>query len=517
MKALDRSMAQAVAWNAAAKWITQILSWLSTIVVARLLTPSDYGVVGMAGLYLGLAMVVSQAGLSEAVIALRDLTRHKIAQLNTVAVLSGIALVGITCSLATPVARFFSAPQLRFVVIVVSVQYLINAFQVIPRALLQKELRFQLLASLEVARVFGQIIATVSLALLNFGYWSLVLGHILGTAASAGLTMYYRRHEFAFPNFTQLRRELRFSGHLTLSGAGWYAYSNSDFLVAGRMLGQVPLGDYTLAWTISSAPLEKIGNLVIGVTPAFFSAVQHDKGELRRYLSRLTEALAYMVVPASIGMALLADYLVPALLGPKWMGVIGPLRLLGLLVAFRALATLPGKVLTAVGEARFMMWTTVASALILPAAFLIGSHWGSNGIAAAWVIMYPPLMLPVYYKAFKHIGMTIREYASTVMPAVGASLIMAGTVFLVRGMMPTTAPLLLRLSFLVGIGAACYCAVLYGIHRDRLSRLFRTIRSLRGDAPHKQPNCQPTAMHDDLESQPGAICPSLVRTSQELD
>ena len=96
-RSLDRSMARAVAWNATARWTSQILSWVSTIIVARRLTPADYGLVGMAGLYLNLALLISQAGIGDTIIALRDLTRRQIAELNTVAILLGLGLVGLSC------------------------------------------------------------------------------------------------------------------------------------------------------------------------------------------------------------------------------------------------------------------------------------------------------------------------------------------------------------------------------------------------------------------------------------
>jgi len=314
-KNLDRSLARAVAWNAAARWISQILSWVSTIVVARLLTPYDYGIIGMAGLYLNLAMYVSQAGISEAIIALRDLTRRQIAELNTLALLLGMGLAGLSCALAIPIARFFSAAPLARVLMVSSIIYIFNAFQVVPRALLQKEFRFKLIAAIETVRTFAQIAAIIIFAWLNFKYWSLVIGYIVASAAVAILTLCWKRHEFSLPQMNQLGRELKFSRQVILSRVTWYAYENADFAVAGRVLGGVELGNYTVAWNISSAPLEKIANLVTGVTPAYFSAVQTDKSELRRYLLRLTEILSFVTVPASIGLALVADYVVPALLG----------------------------------------------------------------------------------------------------------------------------------------------------------------------------------------------------------
>ena len=307
--------------------------------MARLLAPRDYGIMGMLARNLNLATLVSEAGITDAVVMFRDLTRRQIAQLNSTAVLMGALLAALSCGIASPLAIFFSTPQLRAVVMVMSTQCLIGGFQVVPRALLQKDLKFKRLAAADAIRAFSQIIGTVALAWLGFAYWSLVCGTLIAGAVSAGLMLYWRRHSFAWPHLGELHRELQFSTHLLLSRVAWYTYENADFLVAGRVLGQVPLGNYTIAWTIS-APVDKVSSLVGGIAPAYFSAVQKDCVELRRYLLRMTEALSYVTVPASIGLALVADYLVPALLGPKWIGVIGPLRLLSLYIAVRSISTL---------------------------------------------------------------------------------------------------------------------------------------------------------------------------------
>jgi O-antigen/teichoic acid export membrane protein len=476
---LDRSIARAVAWNAAARWISQIVSWASTIIVARILTPYDYGLFGMATLYVSLATMVSQIGISDAIIALRDLTRRQIAQLNSVAVIIGVALVTLSCGLAWPIARFFSAPPLRAVIMVASVTYVIAAFQVVPRALLRKDLRFKLLASIETARAFSQIVATVVLAFLHFRYWSLVLGTVVSSIVVTVLVLCWQRFEFAFPKLQDIQRELKYTGHVLLSGIAWYTYENADFGVAGRVLGEIPLGNYTVAWTISSAPVEKITNLITGVTPAYFSAVQSDKSELRRYLLRLTEIMALLTVPASIGIALTADLFVPLLLGPKWYGVIGPLRLLGVFIAGRSLMTILPNLLTAIGDARFVMWNMLACVVVMPFAFYVGSHWGTDGIAAGWLIAYPPLMIPMYWRVFRKTEMAPANYLSAVMPAASASLIMAAVVLLVRWAVPANLHMWLRLALFVLTGAAVYVGALLTFHRQRVLRLVQMAKNMR--------------------------------------
>ncbi|MGB2635570.1 MAG: lipopolysaccharide biosynthesis protein [Candidatus Acidiferrum sp.] len=477
---LDRSLARAVAWNAAARWISQILSWVSTIIVARLLTPYDYGIIGMASLYLNLALYVSQAGIGDAIITFRDLTRQQIAEFNTLAILIGMGALGLSCALAKPIALFFSAPPLTMVLLVSSLIYAFNSTQVVPRALLQKELRFKLIAGIETTRTVLQILAIVIFALLKFRYWSLVIGYLVASVSTSLLTLYWKRHKFALPRFDDMKRELTFSRQIILSRVAWYAYENADFGVAGKVLGEVPLGNYTVAWNISSAPLEKIANLVTGVTPAYFSAVQTDKNELRRYLLRLTEILSFVTVPASIGLAIVADYAVPALLGPKWIGVVAPLRLLGLFVATRSLTTFLPNLLTAIGDSAFVMWTMVGSAIAMPFAFLIGSRWGTTGIAAAWLLAYPIIITPVYYRTFQKTGTTAKEYLRILLPSVNASIVMAIVLFGVRAIISIKLRALGALFLLTTIGSATYCGVLFVFYRERVGHLMRTIKGMLG-------------------------------------
>jgi O-antigen/teichoic acid export membrane protein len=475
---LDRQMARAVAWSAAGRWASQIVSWGSTIVIARLLTPYDYGLVGMSGLYLQFALLIGQSGIGESVITLRDLKRRQIAELNSVSLMMGLGLVGLTCGLALPLTHFFSAPPLFAVIIVASVAYPVNALQVIPRALLQRDLRFKLLSGIETGRVFSQILLTILFAWFKFGYWSLVLGNLISIAIASASTFYCRPQGFAVPHFGQLGRELKFGRDVLLSRIASYIYDNADFGVAGRVLGGTALGNYTVAWTISAAPIEKIGNLFTTVTPAFFSAVQTEKAELSRYLLRLTELLSFVTVPASIGIALVADYLVPVLLGPQWAGVVGPLRLLGFFVAVRSVATILPNLLTAIGDARFVMWATVGAAIIMPCAFLVGSRWGTNGIASAWVFAYPLVMIPLFYRALKKTGLKFKEYLFVVMPAISASVMMTGVVLLIRFLLKDRPHSLSALLLLSVCGALSYAGALFVFHRTRVKSLIHTVTLL---------------------------------------
>ena len=203
-KPADRTMLRAVAWTGAGRWATQFLTWISTIVVARILAPSDYGLIGMATIYLGLVALISEFGLGQAVITLREMSSRQIAQLNSLSAGAGVLLFGISCAAATPLGRFFHSPKLPAVIAWMSLSFLFSGAQVVPDALLQSALRFKLLASFDTIRVLVQSLTTVLLAILGAGYWSLAIGPVAGAMVAALMALVARPYPFARPRWDEI-------------------------------------------------------------------------------------------------------------------------------------------------------------------------------------------------------------------------------------------------------------------------------------------------------------------------
>ena len=478
-RTLDKSLAGGIAWTAGVKWSGQLLTWACTLVVARLLTPSDFGLVGMAVVYLGLVTAFSEFGLGTAVITLRELKHEQVAQINTVSLLFGAVGFAISCGVAIPLGGFFRAPQLPSVVVVMSAAFVITAFRTVPYSLLQKDMRFKLLAVMDGLQAAAQSLGVVAFAVLGLRYWSLVLGGLLGAIVSTAMPLAWRPHGFAWPRFGSIRHALTFSWRIIVTRLAWYGYSNADFLVAGRVLGEAALGAYTFAWNLASLPGEKVTALVTGVTPAFFSAVQTEQAALRRYLRTLTEGLALITFPATFGMALVAPEFVHLALGKRWEGVIVPLELLALYASLRSIVTLLPQVLTVVGETRLVMRVTIAALLVLPTVFYFGSRWGTVGIASGWILVYPLLIVPLYGRTFRKIDMSIREYLRAPWPAFEGSVIMAVSVGMLKWTLPSGLPLYLRFGLEVLGGGAAYILTLVAAHRERLRAFFQLVRTFR--------------------------------------
>ena len=311
---LDRHLLRGIAWTAAAKWITQLFTGGSMIAVARLLSPSDFGLVGMATLYLGLIQTFSEFGFGSAIVMLRDLSREQIAQLNAVAVISGAAGVCLSCALALPLGNFFHAPKLPAVVAAMSIGFLIVAFKTVPGALLQRRCGLRRCPRPTPCRPSRRRPSPYC--------WP-----ISGSATGPGAGQYPRRacrhgnlHRLSPPRLPHAEAFLYFDLQSATAGISlvarfcWYGYSNADFLVAGRVLGPAA-GRLHLGLEPGQHPGKKVTSMVGQVTPSFFSAVQNDSSLLRRYLRTLTEGIALVTFPAAFGLALLAPDLVHVVLG----------------------------------------------------------------------------------------------------------------------------------------------------------------------------------------------------------
>jgi PST family polysaccharide transporter len=467
--ALDRSFARGIAWVGSVKWIVQLVTWGTTIIVARILSPSDYGLLAMGTVLLSFITLLGESGIGATVITVRDITPEQTAQINGAALLMGLGSFVIAAAAAYPVGIFYHAPALPPVIMALSLTLVITAFRVVPGALLQRDLRFPRVAAIDATQGIIQAAATVILALLGFRYWSLVIGAVLGSVIGSVATVIARPYPLRRPRWQTLRPVLPFTRNVVAGRLFWYAYQNSDFIVAGKRLGALALGAYSYAWTLASMPVDKISALVTSVTPSIFSAAQHDIPSLRRYFLTITEGLAVFAFPLTVGMALVARDFVPVVFGERWLFMIGPLQLLAAYTTVRTISPIAAQVLAVTGDTRFLMYMSALAAVVLPTGFYIGSRWGTIGIAVAWTIAHPlAVYFPLTICVFRRLDLRIGAYLQSLWPAVSGCLVMGAGVMLARAFTPPGSALGLRLALEVTAGVIGYFACLTALHRARI-------------------------------------------------
>lgn len=480
VRGMDHALVSGIAWTAVLRWAATLVSWAGTAYAARILQPSDYGLVSMAMLAIGMARMIEDFGMDAILVQDASLVGAIREQLAGFVLLLGVLISLVFAVLAVPIARFFAEPAVAGIVVALSILFIFDALQVVPRAQLQRELRFRSLGIVALVQVVVTQATLVTAATSGMGYWSLVLNSLAGAIAVTLLLYWWSPYRIGWPRgLTRLATPLLQGWRILASRAAWYAYTNADQIVIGRVLGKDLLGPYAFATTLSTVAQQEVGSVVTKVVPGVFSRVQYERDELRRYFLLLTEFLAAMSFPMAIGLGLVADLAVPLLLGPQWGAVIVPLQLLCVYSVFYTSQALVSHVLMWTGQFRVNMWCSILAGIVMPLAFLLVARRGLPAIGWAWVAVFPIVSIPSLYFAFRTLGIGVGPWIGSLRAALIGCLGMAVAVVGVRAALPASVPLAAELVLAIATGAVVYPAVLWFGFKARVGALISVVKMIR--------------------------------------
>ena len=478
-RALDRLYVSGVVWTALSKWGVQLFTWSTTILVVRLLRPEDYGIIGMARLFISFSLIFSEAGLGAAILRFQGLTHTQVRQLNSIALSLGGLLAAGCILLSGAVGSFFGTVELEAVLGVMSITLLMAGARVVPYALLRRDLEYRYLAAVDGGAAMVGAAVTLAMAILSPSYWALVVGAIVESVLLAAMPLFRRRVGFAIPSLDV--REAIIYGLRIISQqlSGFFGFS-ADRLLVGKVLGQAPLGAYSFALTLSSVPIEKVSDTAVRVTSTVLAAVQESSEEMARYLLRTTETLSLVTVPACLGLGLVASDLVLGLLGEKWDSMILPLRIVSLVAASKAVLVLGGMVANLRGREVAIARLNMMMALVFPVAVLVATRWDIVGVAVAWALAYPVFGVIRMRIACTSISLPISRFMGSCAPSIVCSAFMSLAVLAVQGLASEQTHLV-RLAVSTTVGAVTYGSCLWLGYGDRVRKLAGFVRRLRSE------------------------------------
>ena len=484
---LDKRFAGGLAWTAGAKWATQVLTWASVLAVARLLSPSDYGVGGIAGIFFGLTNVLAEFGLGTAVLHMPELNRRTLGQLHLFSLLLCSGIFALSLPLAPAIAWFFRSDHVIFFA-VTNVGFLITGIQAVPYGLLQRDMDYRRLALLEALASLITAVVTVTTAWYGWGYWALLVGPGTGNLAAATVLCHWKRVPFAWPRWSDIRKPVEMGRQLAIGRIAAAAYSSADGIVIGRTMGEAVLGTYRMAMNLANAPADKISSLIMRTATPLFANVMDDLPLVHRYYRIIVELLSLAVVPLMLGLAIVAPQAVLLILGPKWTAATRPLQWLGLFMIVRVLGVVAEQVLVSQRRTRFTMRMSIMNFVVMPVSFFLAAHWkGANGVAAAWITLTPVTILPLLIIVLRTIKMSVREYGAALSPAMLGSAIMVLALLAINSRLPASWSVAVRLAVQVGVGGAVYGGFISCFFRPRILRYVNFLSSLRKKEENSKP------------------------------
>lgn len=441
----------------------------SLMVLARLLGPKDFGLVGMVTAFTGVLSLFRDFGLSAAAVQRTTVTEEESSTLFWLNMLVGILIGLFAVACAPAIAAFYHEPRLIGVTAVLSLAFLFNAAGVQHSALLQRQMRFTALAVIGVVSLlFGTVIA-VGGAIAGYGYWSLVAMTVsLPLTATIGLWLATAWVPGMPHKLARISSMMRFGGILTLNGLVAYVAYNSEKVLIGRFWGVDAIGIYGRAYQLINIPTDNLNSAVGEVAFSALSRVQDNPGRLKSYFLKGYSLVLGLTLPITIACALFADDIVSVLLGPKWKSAAAIFRLLAPTIAIFAIINPLGWLLNSIGLVARGLRIALVFAPIMILGYVLGLPYGPKGVAFTYSTVMALWIIPHIAWCVHGTVITLRDILLTVSRPLGSALLAGAVAFGLRFVhvqfLHPLPRLLLELSILI----TTYVALLLSLAGQRL-------------------------------------------------
>lgn len=464
------------------KFLLQGFTWASTLIVIRLLEPADYGIVAAAFFIIGFAHLIADGGLTRALVQRPALGQNECAVAFTVSTTFSIAFYVVIWFAAEPIARYSETPQLVPTMRVMGLTLLIPIFHIVPDAMLERKLQYTTIAMANTVSTFFQTVVTLTLAWFGWGAWALCVGIITSKVIYAVWVNVAQpwKLEFAWPDAAG-RKLLGFGMTIAATNLLWTINHSADTAVILAMLGTAPLGLYSVAMQLATIPLEKVNVTVNAVSFSTFSRLQNEPMRLRRWFIKLLTLRAVLAFPMLIGLALVADDILPPLLGEKWRSLVPLFQILAPVGAIMVASTAYTPLFNAIGRPDLALKYTAVSAVTLSIAFYVGcSYGGLIGVCVAWAVFYPVLFIGMLVLTAPASGVGAGESLLAMLsPAIGTA-VMTAAVLAVRTQFPGEEHLIARLVVSIAAGGISYVGVIVAMSGRELWADISSLSAMLG-------------------------------------
>jgi PST family polysaccharide transporter len=385
---LSRRSVWGANWRFASGMATSLLTLGVTVVLARIIPPEDFGLLGMAMIITGFAEKFATLGMGGSVIKRRLLSEAHIRVSMTISTVLGMLITASLWYLAGSAAVFFDDPRVAPILRACAFIFLFSGFSSVSMGLLQRDLKFKALFYIELGSyVLGYALLAIPLAMNGYGYWALVVGTLGSQILMCIMSLW-----FAGPPVKPLFRRREFNDMIgfgsgkTAIGMTNYAASNVDFAVIGKYFSAFELGLYTRAFYMMSIPIQRIAFTMSAILFPVFSELQHDKEKIAEGYFKSINIASLFVFPIMVGMSVGAELVIIGVFGENWYGAVPVFRILCIAGLFKAVFHLAGPVAQATGHVFHEAKRQVIYFIVLLLSALAGVHYGIEGVGIAVMV-----------------------------------------------------------------------------------------------------------------------------------
>lgn len=457
-----QKVADSLIWSLGSQVGWQGLNFIVSVILARLLSPREFGLMAMVITLTNFAGIFTELGFGAALIRRQDVQPEHLSSVFWLNVTSGLLLTLLFIVSAPLIADFYQEPSLVLLTSLISINFFINSLGVVQNALMNKNLEFAMLSRITLAAVSGASAVAILMASLGFGVWSLVVQSVVRSVMVTALLWKLNnwRPSFVF-NWKAIKDMLGFSTNLVGTQALNYWARNIDNILIGRFLGTVELGVYSRAYTIMLFPIINVSQVISNVLFPSFSLISEDKLRIKQLYLKITRLVALITFPMMLTVFVTAESFVLTVFGSHWAEVIPILQILSLLGITQSIMTLNGSLYLSQNRAdlQFRIGSLLRINLIL--GIIIGLRWGILGVAVGYAIASLLNSYPGIVFVGRLIGLTyielLRNLAAIFICAVVMAIAVWGMHFLLPAHWPHWAYLIVQVPF----GITIYGLLLY--------------------------------------------------------
>ena len=462
----------AVFWRSGSQIVAQIVMWSATLLVVRLLDPSNYGLFAMTQVVSTIFAVFNGSGFASALVQSDTADDKQIAQVFGMMILLNTTLAAVQVIIAPLAAAHFHQPIVADMLRVLALSYLAAPLIQVPTAVLSRGLDFRKQAVANFTAAVASAITALVCAYSGLGVWTLVITPLIffytrgiGLMIASGLWI---RPSF---NFRGSRSTMAFGGALLVSQILWVIQSQADIAIAGTLFDPYHLGLYSEALFLTQIFTAKFIPPLNEVAFPSYVELRNGGTVVASAFVNTVRLTMFVAAPLYLGMATTAAPFIETVFGPKWLEMIPFVRLLALAMPFFALQIIFSPATNAMGKPGIYVTSSAAGAVIMPSVFLIGIQYGALGLGYAWLVGAPLLLLVTMLVSLPTIGARSRDILMAVLPSAVAAGVMAGVVLLISPFM-NNLPAPARLAILVGVGAGVYLGLSWRFQRHTIEDLI---------------------------------------------
>ncbi len=370
----------------------------SVVVLARLLTPSDFGLIAMVTAVLNFVTVSSDLGLTMATIQKPDIDHNQVSTLFWINTGIGLLLSLLVAALAPAVAAFYREPRLTTITIALGGTIFLHGLVAQHGALLRRHLRFFAVSLVTVIGEAVAVAAAICAALLGAGYWSLVVLQVVPAVVMlVGIWIAVPWRPGLPRKGTGVRSMITFGGNLTGFNFVNYFANNTDNVLIGRFIGPAALGLYARAYNLMLMPVGQLIRPVTSVVTPSLSRLVGDPERYRRYYTRMDLLLAAVIMPAGGFIAAMGNELILFMLGPQWEAAGAMFRVFGIAMIALPPSYMNGTLFVSQGRGRDMFrWSWISTGIIVT-SIVLGLRWGAFGVAVSFTLATVAVQTPLQF------------------------------------------------------------------------------------------------------------------------